>query len=133
MPVSSGVLQVRVFTSIAQLPLAGATIIVAQTTSSGKYDLLSVQATDSSGMIRPVTISAPSDAQSSSPTPTGTAPPFALCDIWAEHSGYGIRAARDVQIFSGVETMQEFRLPPLYEGQADLTRSESQTIPVQDL
>ena len=133
MPPSSGVLQVRVFTSIAQLPLAGATIIITQQTPSGKYDLVSVQATDSSGMIRPVTIATPSTDQSGAPAAAGSAPPFALCDIWAERSGYGMQTARDVQIFSGIETMQEFRLPPLYAGQADLTRQESQTIPVQDL
>ena len=56
---ASGSLQVRVFTSAAQLPLAGATVIVIQLTSAGKYDLLSVQQTDSSGLIQPVIIPTP--------------------------------------------------------------------------
>ena len=130
---ASGILQVRVFTSIAELPLSGATVIVTQTADSGKYDLISVQQTNSSGMIRPVPIHTPSVAQSGSPAAADAPPPFALCDVWVELSGYGMQSARDVQIFPGVETMQEFRLPPLEQGQADLTQRESQTTPAHDL
>ena len=130
---ASGSLQVRVFTSAAELPLSGATVIVIQLTPSGKYDLLSVQQTDSSGLIQPVIITTPSMAQSGSPSAPDTPPPFALCDIWAEVSGYGIRQARDVQIFPGVETVQDFRLPPLEQGEADLTRRDSRTTPPHDL
>ena len=130
---ASGSLHVRVFTSAAQLPLSGATVIVIQLTSAGKYDLLSVQQTDSSGLIQPVIIPTPSMAQSCSPSAPGAPPPFALCDIWVEVSGYGIRQARDVQIFPGVETVQDFRLPPLEQGEADLTRRDSHTVPPHDL
>ena len=75
----------------------------------------------------------PSMAQSGSPSAPGAPPPFALCDIWVEVSGYGIRQARDVQIFPGVETVQDFRLPPLEQGEADLTRRDSHTVPPHDL
>ena len=128
-----GILQVRVFTSIAELPLAGATVIVARPTDSGKYALVSVQQTDSSGMIHPVPLSTPAIAQSCSPSAGDAPPPFALCDVWAEMSGYAMQSAHDIQIFPGVDTLQEFRLPPLEQGQTDLSQRTSHTTPAHDL
>ena len=130
---ASGILQVRVFTSIAELPLAGATVIVAQPTDSGKYALVSVQQTDSSGMIHPVPLSTPTIAQSCSPSAGDAPPPFALCDVWVEMSSYAMQSAYNIQIFPGVDTLQEFRLPPLEQGQADLSQRTSHTTPAHDL
>ena len=50
---------VRVYTSRAQLPVAGATVVVTQRDKGGKYKLLSVQSTDSSGATNPVEIPTP--------------------------------------------------------------------------
>ena len=53
----TGTLTVRVITSRAQLPVEGATVVVTQRGTGGKYQLLSVQATDRSGATKPVVIS----------------------------------------------------------------------------
>ena len=49
-----GTLAVRVYTSQAQIPVEGATVVVTAPGTNGKRKLLSVQATDSSGEIRPI-------------------------------------------------------------------------------
>ena len=48
---NTGTLNVRVFVTQAQIPLEGATVVITRDVPGGKYDLLSVQATDSSGRI----------------------------------------------------------------------------------
>lgn len=55
-----GTLTVRVYISRAKLPLSDATVVVTQRSEGGKYQLLSVQATDRSGSTRPVDIPTPS-------------------------------------------------------------------------
>ena len=41
--------------------------------------------------------------------------PFAVCDIWVEHTGYRMLHVEGVQIFPGVETRQDAELLPLPE------------------
>ena len=45
---ATGTLSVRVYTSQAQIPLEGATVVVAAPGKEGKWKLLSIQNTDSS-------------------------------------------------------------------------------------
>ena len=54
-----GTLQIRVYTSRAQLPIEDATVVVTQISPTGKYHLLSVQITDREGRVQPLTIPAP--------------------------------------------------------------------------
>ena len=54
-----GRLVVQVYTSRAKLPVVDATVVVTQRGEGGKYKLLSVQATDSSGMTQPISIPTP--------------------------------------------------------------------------
>ena len=108
---ATGTLSVRVYTSQAQIPMEGATVVVAAPGAEGKYKLLSIQNTDSSGLIRPVTIDAPALGESTSPGGLpGEGAPFALCDIWAEQPGYAMLQVNGVQIFPDVETMQDMEL-----------------------
>ena len=131
---ATGTLSVRVFTSQAQIPLEGATVVVAAPGAEGKYKLLSIQNTDSSGLIRPVTIDAPALGESTSPGGLpGEGAPFAQCDVWAEQPGYAMLQVCGVQIFPGVETMQSMELLPLPEGLCSLQQRGERDIPVQSL
>jgi hypothetical protein len=127
----SGKLGVRVFTSRAQLPVEGATVAITQKADGGKYRVLSLQQTDRSGSIRPVTIPTPERWESTQPTQGQ--PPFARCDIWVEHEGYEVMAIEDVQIFPGELSLQQVVLAPLVTGQAWTQRTEVRTIPGQTL
>ena len=131
---ATGTLSVRVYTSQAQIPLEGATVVVAAPGEEGKYKLLSIQNTDSSGQICPVTIDAPALGESTSPGGLpGTGRPFALCDVWAEQPGYAMLQVENVQIFPGVETVQNMELIPLPQGLCSLQQRDERDIPAQSL
>ena len=129
----SGKLGVRVFTSRAQLPVEGATVLITRKRSpmTGKYDVLSTQKTDSSGNIRPVSIPAPAPGESTAPY--GIEPPFTRCDVWVEHPDYEVMLIRSVQIFPGVESVQLVELVPLVPGEPLSDRFSVRPIPYQTL
>ena len=126
-----GRLVVRVYTSRAELPIVDATVVVTQRNQDGKYKLLSVQATNSSGMTQPITIPTPMLGERTHPG--AQLPPFAICDVWAEHPGYAMLLVEGVQIFDGVETLQDMELEPLTEGQSSLLHNSIRDIPGQNL
>ena len=127
-----GKLVVRVYTSQAEPPLEGATVVVTQEGARGKHRLPSVQVTDSSGLSRPVEIPTPAAGESTQPN-GGTAAGFALCNVWAEQPGYAMLQVEGVQIFPGVETMQDMELIPLAEGQSSLQQRSVRQISAQNL
>lgn len=120
-----GTLKVRVYTSEAQIPVTDATVVVTQQAPSGKYELLTVQSTDSSGEIQPVRIDIPLGERGEHS--------FVLCNVWAEHPGYVMLMVEGVQVFSGIDTIQEMALTPLSRGQSSLTRKKVRELPIQDL
>lgn len=125
-----GRLNVRVYTSLAQIPVAGATVVVTQRGTNGKRKLLSVQTTDSSGSIQPIEVRTPKIAESTHP---GNAQPFAVCDVWAEYPGFAMLVVEGVQVFPGVDTLQAMELNPLAEGDNSLTTTDVREIPEQTL
>ncbi len=126
-----GQLQVRVYTSRAKLPVVGATVVVTQGTSEGKFRLLTVQVTDSSGYTKPIDIPAPPLENSTEPFETGRA--FTSCDVWAESPGFSMLLAEGVQVFPDVLTVQPMRLEPLMEGESSLASTEVNDISPQNL
>lgn len=130
---SFGTLRVRVYTSQAQLPVEGATVVVTAPDRKGKMKLLSLQVTGDSGTIRPVEIPAPAVGESTTPNRPGDPVPFALCDVWAEHPGYAMLKAEGVQIFPGVETVQNMELYPIPGGMCSLQQRDVREITPQSL
>ncbi len=131
---ATGTLSVRVFTSQAQIPLEGATVVVATAGEEGKYKLLSIQNTDSSGKTRTITIDAPALGESTSPGGLpGPGAPFAQCNVWAEQPGYAMLQVENVQIFPGMETVQNMELIPLPQGLCSLQQRDERDIPAQSL
>ena len=126
-----GTLTVRVYISRAKLPLSDATVVVTQRSEWGKYQLLSVQATDRSGSTRPV--DNPTPLLEDSIQPGHGTPPYAVCDVWAEHPGYAMLLVEGVQIFDGVDTLQEMELSPLSEGESSLVQEQIREITGQSL
>lgn len=127
----SGSLLVHVFTSRAQLPVSGATVTVAQRGQDGRYELLSVLMTDSSGLAGPIILPAPDLDLSQGP---GQAIPFSSYTVAVEHPKYNMALFKDLQIFSGVETVQNVPLIPLSVPAANEESDASQTtVTPQDL
>lgn len=128
----TGKLVVRVYATEAQLPLEGATVVVTCWNSNGKYELVSLQKTDRSGMIDPVTIKTPAANDSTIESINGPIP-FSRCDVWAEHPGFLVQRVDGVQIFPGVTTRQDMELLPLGEGEHALGYIDSRDITAQNL
>lgn len=125
-----GRLNVRVYTSRAQIPVVGATVVVTGTQENGKRRLWSVQTTDESGSIQPVTVVTPAAGESTQP---GMQNPYTALDVWAEHPGFAVLAVEGVQVFSDVETYQGMELNPLSEGQDSLNTTDVRNISSQSL
>ena len=100
-----GTVVVRAYTSRAQIPVTGATVAVTHPSAGGKHLLVALRVTDESGHTQPVTLPTPPAAES-------------------EHPDFQMLHVENVQIFSGVETLQDAELLPLPEfpEQRDMTR-----------
>ena len=117
-----GSLIVRVFLSQAQLPIEGATVIVALPEPGGGQKLEAIRVTDRSGATLPIELAAPALAGSESPDPASA--PFASYTILVEHPGYYLALFEQVQVFPGITTVQDVPLRPLPPG-GDNQDSES--------
>ena len=118
-----GTLQIRVYTSRAQLPIEDATVVVTQISPTGKYHLLSVQITDREGRVQPLhhPCRPPLGEHRSHP---GHGPLLRLPGL-AEHPGYTALRVDGVQIFSGEETDQDMELIPWPRGSTVLLTAPS--------
>lgn len=108
----SGILKTRVFTSRGQLPVEDAAVSIVQHGQDGRQHLLNIQSSDRSGNTLPTVIETPDALESQSP---GQEAPFSLCDVWVECPGYQLLLVQNVQIFSGVTSIQDLPLIPLAE------------------
>lgn len=107
----TGTLLVRTYVSNAQIPIPGATVIVSKPNGSGRQTLLSIQRTDESGVSAPITLEAPEPAGSL--TPGNNGPAFSDYTLVVEHPDYQLALFDKLQIFPGVETVQDVPLIPL--------------------
>lgn len=119
----SGTLIFRVFTSDADLPVEGATVLIRQQQSPGR--LLGIRVTGSSGETDPLVVDTPGAALSQSPE--NTVQPWTGLNVMVEHPDYERVTLQGLQVFPGIETVQTIRLLPLqrfdpdHSGQEDFT------------
>lgn len=106
----TGSLTVRVFTSQAQLPVSGATVIISSKAEDNRHHVYSIQTTDSSGTTMPFKLEAPDLSLSEEP---GGAAPFSDYALVVEHPDYYLATFENLQVFPGVETVQNVPLVPL--------------------
>lgn len=106
----TGSLVVRAFTSLAQLPVSGATVIISSQEEDGRRKVYSIQTTDESGGTQPIQLEAPDQSLSESP---GGAAPFSDYSLVVEHPEYYLATFEKLQVFPGIETVQIVPLVPL--------------------
>lgn len=126
----TGSLIVRVFTSQAQLPIQGATVIISSRAEDDRHKVYSIQATDSSGATKPFQLEAPD--LSLSETPGGSAP-FSNYSLVVEHPEYYLATFEKLQVFPGVETVQNVPLTPLPQPSAGQDSAEPVVVTPQPL
>ncbi len=118
----SGTLIVRTFVSRAQLPVSDATVIISSPGADGRQKLVSILRTNESGVAGPITLEAPAAAGSLSPGHNSSA--FSSYTLVVEHPNYQLALFDQLQIFPGVETIQDVPLIPLSangRNESDLT------------
>lgn len=106
----TGSLVVRVFTSRAQLPVSGATVIISSRVEDGRHQVYSIQTTDASGNTKPFRLEAPDADFSMTP---GDPTPFSNYSLVVEHPEYYLATFEQLQVFPGIETVQNVPLAPL--------------------
>ena len=117
----TGRLIFRVFTSDADIPVEGATVLIRQQEPPGR--LLGVRVTNSSGETDPVELKTPGRSLS----PEHTVQPWTGLSVMVEHPDYERVTLQGLQVFPGIETIQTVRLLPLRrfdpqkDGQEDFT------------
>lgn len=126
----TGSLVVRAYTSQAQLPVSGATVIISNPAEDGRRKVYSIQTTDESGGTRPVQLEAPDLSHSESPD--GTAP-FSDYSLVVEHPEYYLATFEQLQVFPGIETVQNVPLVPLPQPAGDDVTAEPVVVTPQPL
>lgn len=125
---STGYIQVRAYTSNAQVPLENAAVSVR--TPQGQ--ILAARLTNSSGMLDvPIPISVP-DLSAGLEPGTGVIP-FAQVNIRARKERFEQIEAENVQVFPGVVTTQNLEFIPLSEFPGEWNKSEIFDTPPQNL
>ena len=124
---ATGYIQVRAYSSFAQLPLKDVSISV--TADDGTA--IAMTLTDRSGKITPISIPVPplEDSQ----TPGSPEAPFATVTIHARLRGYEQIQAEGVQVFADTVTLQNLEMIPLAEFPTAWDQSENFDTPPQNL
>ncbi len=106
---ATGYIQVRAYTSDAQIPLKD----VAVTVTASDGTAIAMRLTDRSGQIKLIEIPVPDKAASQSPE-TGEQP-FTSVNLFARLRGFEQIEAEEVQVFADTVTTQDLELIPLSE------------------
>ncbi len=104
----TGTITSQISTSNMVIPLLDAYVWISQ-----GDELISFQVTDENGKTEPTELETPNKEESLSPE--SGAPAFAVCDIHIYHPLYQPAVIRNVQVFAGINSLQELSLIPLPE------------------
>ncbi|MBP3479738.1 MAG: hypothetical protein J6K03_09735 [Oscillospiraceae bacterium] len=124
---ATGYIQVRAFSSFAQIPLQDVSITV--TAADGTA--IAMALTDRSGKITPISLTVPELSASQSPD-TGEVP-FTTVNLTARLRGYEQITIDDLQVFADTVTIQQLEMIPLSELPAEWSKSENFPTPPQNL
>ena len=109
---ATGYIQVRAYTSYAQLPLKDVAVTVTATDGTA----IAMRLTDRNGLAAPIDIPVPDKRESLTPNPDEK--PFTSVNIYGRLKGYEQVEIEDVQVFADTVTDQNLELIPL----SDLVR-----------
>lgn len=122
-----GYIQVRAYTSNAQIPLENVAVMV--TTTDGQA--IALRLTDKNGKIEPVPITVPDLSTSQSPN-TGIVP-FTSVNIYARLEDYEQIESESAQVFADTVTIQDLEMIPLSEFPDKWSKAEIFRTPAQNL
>ena len=112
---STGSIIVNAYTSNAQIPVEGTTVLFRQ--QNPPYSMLGLRITDSSGKTEPLTVDTVDPMLSQSPAPPQR--PWTGLILQVEHPEYERVVLDGVQIFPGIITVQDVSLLPMQRADAE--------------
>ncbi len=125
---ATGYIQVRAFTSNAQIPLKDVAVTITDVNGSA----IAMRLTNRNGLLdAPVEITVPDLSASQSPN-TGVIP-FAIVNLYARLENYEEINIENLQIFANTVTEQNLELIPLSELPKSWNKSETFITPPQNL
>ena len=127
---SQGTTVARAYTSTAIIPVEGASVRISRRSADGSVTLLGESLTNANGLTQPLAVETPSAADSQHP---GIVRPFTEVDVLCEHPLYERIFVEHVQIFSGIQSVQNLVMIPLNAYPEESERSEIFEISPQNL
>lgn len=124
---ATGYIQVRAYTSYAQLPLKDVAIVITSTDGTA----IAMRLTDRSGQISPIPIPVPE--RSASLTPDTGEIPFTAVNLYARLRGYEQIEIENLQVFADTTTNQNLEMIPLSELPGAWNQTEIFDTPRQNL
>lgn len=106
---STGYIQVRAYTSVAQFPLKDVAITITATDGTA----IAMRLTDRNGQVTPIEIPVPDKADSL--TPNEGEKPFTSVNLYARLRGYEQVESENLQVFADTTTIQNLEMIPLAE------------------
>jgi hypothetical protein len=123
-----GYIQVRAYTSNAQIPLKNVAVSVTNTNGTG----IALRLTNRSGQLdTPIEITVPD--LSASQTPNTGIIPFSVVNLYARLEDYEAIEIENLQIFANTITLQDLKMIPLSEFPDSRNRTEIFNTPSQNL
>ena len=105
-----GYVKTHVYTSAANIPLSGVTVVLSRRLQNGRQEMLAVRRTDNSGNTEAIQVATPNTMESQTP---GNRIPYTYIDITADFPLFEQVLVQDVQVFPGVITLQDIQMLPL--------------------
>lgn len=124
---ATGYIQVRAYTSFAQIPLADVAISVTATDGTA----IAMRLTNRSGRIDPIAVPVPD--LSASQTPNTGVIPFTSVNLFARLKEYEQIEIENLQVFADTTTTQDLEMIPLSELPSQWDKSEIFNTPPQNL
>lgn len=123
-----GYIQVRAFTSYAQIPLKDVAVTITSTDGAA----IAMRLTNRSGLLdAPVEISVPDI--SASQTPNTNVIPFSVVNLYARLENYEEVSIENLQVFANTVTAQNLEMIPLSELPKKWNKAERFDTPPQNL
>lgn len=125
----NGYITARIYTSRGELPIEGAVVTIVSN-ETNPPTLVGKRTTDKNGLTAPVTVSAPDQSKSESPSDTV---PFSVVDVRVDHPRYYTVFIKDSQIFANRTTIIDTELIPIVENESYDNMTEEFTVTPQNL
>lgn len=127
---STGYLIAQIYTGRQAIPVADVAVSIIQSTNDGKEKLIAFRQTDRSGRTEPVELESPDLKYSTEPQEEAS---FSSYNVRLSHPAYYSVLIENVQIFSGVKSIQAMEMIPLEEFSDPSRRMRTYVITPQDL